>query len=224
MNIQKVTSRLGEGRKETQKHYTALQWWFYFSPEGGECWIIVQKEQWQQSSSGEQWKSIMGFPSHAIRVEQGFWQTHETTNGFGGNIFHSTSPSASAPSPAPAAASTSVSVGGNPAQPSHHRGRRKGHRGQDLGFRDLLSSGLHPAPAGSEHRHCSPSSTCWVAILETLAQSWRSPKTTPQVALKGQGKTSSLTSALWVQLLIGPARSPLIKVHQVQCTEGVEKK
>lgn len=222
MNIQKVTSRLGEGKKKKRQHYTALQWWFYFSPEGGECWIIVQKEQWQQSSSGEQWKSIMGFPSHAIRVEQGFWQTHETTNGFGGNIFHSTSPSASAPS----TALTSVSVRGNPAQPTHYRGRRKGQRRQDLGFREhsahpcrALGFTLHlqglttdsaapPLPAEQQSlKH-------WVKAGEALKR--------PLRWLKGQGKTSSLTSALWVQLLVGLARSPLIKVHKVQCTEGVQ--
>lgn len=81
----------------------------------------------------------MGFPSHAIGVEQAFWQTRQTTNGFGGSIFHSTSPSASAPSTAPPGALTSVCVWGeksctaNPSQGQQERGRRR----QDLGFRDL---------------------------------------------------------------------------------------
>lgn len=75
----------------------------------------------------------------------------------------------------------------NPSQGQQERGRRR----QDLGFRDLsllrkslLSSGFHPALAESELRQCILSSTCCVPTLEILGQSWRSPKTAPQVAKK----------------------------------------
>lgn len=154
--------------------YTAFQWWFYSGPEGGECWIIVQKEQWQHSSSGEQWKSRMGFPLPCNQGGTGLlanapnhkwiWREHFPFHFSACKCtFHSSSRCFNK------CGGMGEPCRANPSQGQEERGSTR----QDLGFRDLQSS-ENPCPARGFTLHLHGlnilCSTCWVLTLEILGE------------------------------------------------------
>lgn len=120
--------------------------------------------------------------------------------------------------------------GGNPAQQTHHRGSRKGagegriwglgtsHCSENpcwaRGFTEHLQS-LNSGSASSPLPAVCQPLKYWDKAGEVLKQ--------PLRWLKRTRKTSSSTSALWVQLLVGSAHFSLIKVHKVQRTEGFDQ-
>lgn len=123
-----------------------------------------------------------------------------------------------------------VCGGGNSAQQTHHRGSRKGagegriwglgtsHCSENpcwaRGFTQHLQS-LNSGSASSPLPAVCQPLKYWDKAGEVLKQ--------PLRWLKRTRKTSSSTSALWVQLLVGSAHFSLIKVHKVQRTEGFDQ-